>query len=85
MDKPKAFGQYITMAREVKGYSDRELGKRVGAAHTTIGRIENGGIPKPGLFLSLIDALDLDVITAVTLIEPYRRIYQRIMAALEVK
>lgn len=85
MDTPKTFGQYITMAREAKGYSDRELGRRVGAAHTTIGRIENGSIPEPDLFLSLIDTLDLDVITAIRLVAPYRRIYQRIITALEVK
>lgn len=85
MPKPESFGQYVWAARKDKGYSDRQLGKRIGAAHTTISRIENGSVPEPGLFLSLIDSLDLDIITAVTLIDPYRRIYQRIMTALEVK
>ncbi|MGH3809362.1 MAG: helix-turn-helix domain-containing protein [Pseudonocardiaceae bacterium] len=85
MTEPESFGQYVWAARKAKGYSDRQLGKHVRAAHTTISRIENGSIPEPGLFLSLIDALDLDIITAVTLIDPYRRIYQRIVTALEVK
>lgn len=84
MTKPTSFGQYVWAARQTKSYSDRQLGKQVGAAHTTISRIENGSIPEPDLFLSLVDALDLDVITAVQLIEPYRRIYERIMTALEV-
>jgi len=85
MKKPESFAHYVSTARQTKGYSDRQLGKLIGVAHTTIGRIENGSTPEPALFISLIDALDLDVITAVTLVEPYRRIYQRIMTALEVE
>lgn len=85
MNAPESFGQYVRTARQTKGYSDRQLGKKVGKAHTTISRIENGSIPEPGLFLALVDALELDIITAVQLIGPYRRICQRIITDLEVK
>jgi transcriptional regulator with XRE-family HTH domain len=85
MIQPESFGQYVRIARQAKGYSDRQLGKQVGKAHTTISRVENGSIPEPGLFLALVDTLELDIVTAVQLIGPYRRIYQRIVAALEVK
>lgn len=85
MRKPETFGQYLTQARQQKGYSERGLAKLVGVANSTIVRTKNGSIPEPDLFLSLIDALDLDVITAVQLVEPYRRIYQRIMTTLEAR
>ena len=79
--KPTSFSQYITTTRERKGYSERHLARLVGVANTTIIRIEQGSIPQPELLIGLIDALDLDVITAVRLIEPYKRLYERIITA----
>jgi transcriptional regulator with XRE-family HTH domain len=83
MGKPETFGQYITRARQGKGYSERHLARLVGVANSTIVRIKNGSVPEPHLFLALVDALDLDVIAAVQLVEPYQRIYHRVVAALE--
>jgi transcriptional regulator with XRE-family HTH domain len=83
MLKPETFGQYLTAALQQKGYSERHLATLVGVANSTIVRIKKGSIPEPDLFISIIDALDLDVITAVKLVEPYRRLHDRIIAAAE--
>ena len=81
MKKPESFGQYVKVMREQHGMSGRQLADRVGVANTTVMDIENGTIPQPNLFIALIDALELNVITAVKLAEPYRRIYERIIIA----
>ncbi len=81
MGTPRSFGAYVAMKRQQRGYSMRELAKQVDVAPTTITRIENGSVPHPDLFLALVDVLDLDVITAVGLVEPYQRLYQRITTA----
>jgi ribosome-binding protein aMBF1 (putative translation factor) len=83
MDTPTSFGEYVKQSRERKGISAKKLAPQLGVALTTITRIEKGSIPEPDLFVSLIDVLDLDAITAVNLVPQYRRIYQRIMTALE--
>jgi transcriptional regulator with XRE-family HTH domain len=83
MSKPGSFGQYVKATRQQKGVSGRQLAKLVGVANTTVIDIEDGAVPSPALFLDLIDALDLDITTASQLIEPYKRLYARIIAARE--
>ncbi len=78
MGTPRSFGEYVAMRRRERDYSIRQLAKRVDVAPTTITRIVDGSVPHPDLFLALVDVLDLDIITAVKLIEPYHRLYQRI-------
>jgi transcriptional regulator with XRE-family HTH domain len=85
MRKPKTFGQYVKTIREQRGMSGRQLAKQAKVANTTIMDIEKGSTPQPELFVSLIDTLELNAITAVKLLEPYRNIYERIITALEVK
>jgi transcriptional regulator with XRE-family HTH domain len=84
MDTPASFGQYVTQGRQRHNISAKKLAIQLGVALSTITRIERGSIPEPNLFIALVDALNLNVITAVQLIEPYRCIYERIMTALEV-
>jgi transcriptional regulator with XRE-family HTH domain len=80
---PRSFGDYVMREREQQGHSARELAKRVGVRPATITRVESGFIatPSPELVLALIDALGLDVITAVRLIKRYRTLCDRILAA----
>ncbi|MGH3871288.1 MAG: helix-turn-helix domain-containing protein [Pseudonocardiaceae bacterium] len=80
MRKPETFGEYITAALQQQGYSERQLSKRVGVANSTLVRIRNGSIPEPDLFISIIETLDLDVTIAAQLIDPYRRLYERIIS-----
>jgi transcriptional regulator with XRE-family HTH domain len=81
----KTFGEYVMREREQRGYSAGQLGKRVGVATATITRIESGfiAVPTPEVLIALVDALELDMITAVMLVEPYRRLYERILTAVE--
>lgn len=80
-----SFGEYVTVAREQYGYSIRQLATQLGVAPSTISRLEDGSrtLPHPDLFLALVDALELDVTAAVRLVEPYHRLYKRIIAAPE--
>ncbi len=53
-------GQMISEARKQEKVSQSELAKRVGTNKSYISKIENGLIePGVGLFLRIIDALDL--------------------------
>lgn len=85
MDTPRSFGEYVMHKREEQGYSARELAKRIGVKPATVTRIESGFIttPAPELVLALIDALELDVLTAVRLIKRYRELCDRILTAAE--
>jgi transcriptional regulator with XRE-family HTH domain len=78
-DQLDSFGDYIRTRREEHGYSARHVARQVGVAVTTITRIEDGSfvVPNPDLFLALVDVLDLDLITAVSLVEPYQRLWRR--------
>ncbi len=71
------------MAREQRGISAKKLAKRLGKHPTTLGRVESGfiAVPTPDYFMDLVDALNLDIITAVNLLKPYRRIYDSILNA----
>jgi transcriptional regulator with XRE-family HTH domain len=71
------------MAREEQGISAKKLAKRLGKHPTTLGRVESGfiAVPTPDYFMDLVDALSLDIITAVNLLKPYRRIYDSILNA----
>jgi DNA-binding XRE family transcriptional regulator len=80
MRKPESFGEYVKLMREQRGMSGRQLAKQVGVANTTIMDIENGTVPQIKLFVDLIDALELNAITAANLLTPYRRLYQQITA-----
>jgi transcriptional regulator with XRE-family HTH domain len=83
MGTPKTFGEYVMMAREEQGISAKKLAKRLGRHPTTLGRVESGfiAVPTPDYFMDLVDTLNLDIITAVSLLKPYRRIYDSILNA----
>jgi transcriptional regulator with XRE-family HTH domain len=85
MGTPKTFGEYVTMAREEQGISAKKLAKRLGRHPTTLGRVESGfiAVPTPDYFMDLVDALNLDIVTAVNLLKPYRRIYDSILNAVQ--
>jgi transcriptional regulator with XRE-family HTH domain len=82
--QPLDFGDYVKGAREHRGYSVRELAALTGVAPSTITRIEHNTLitPQPDLVLALIKHLDLDTVTAVGLLEPYRRLTQASLPAL---
>ncbi len=44
---PNHLGQLLLLARELKGYSQRELGKRSGVSHAIIAQMETGHIKEP--------------------------------------
>jgi transcriptional regulator with XRE-family HTH domain len=73
-----SFGEYVTLVREQHGYSIRQLAAHLGVAPSTISRLEDGSrpLPSPDLVLDLIKNLNLDAVTAVGLLEPYRRLTQ---------
>jgi transcriptional regulator with XRE-family HTH domain len=83
MVKPESFGAYMKAARLNRGESLRQLERRCDVPNPTISRIEDGliAVPSPDVLIALVDALDLNVITAVKLVPAYRNIYERIMAA----
>lgn len=83
MRKPESFGDYVRLMREQRGMSGRELAKRVEVVNTTIIGVENGNMPKVDLFVKLVDALELDAITAVNFLAPYRRLYEQITTHLD--
>jgi transcriptional regulator with XRE-family HTH domain len=85
MEKPRTFGEYVTMAREQQGISAKKLAKRLGKHPTTLGRVESGfiAVPTPDYFMDLVDVLSLDIITAMNLLEPYRRIYNSVQNAIQ--
>ena len=78
---PASFGDYLKAARTERGYSARQLAQQIGVNVTQITRYEDGTylLPPPDLLLTLIDALDLDIHTAVDLLEPYRRLFDRLI------
>jgi transcriptional regulator with XRE-family HTH domain len=78
MGTPASFGQYVTQGRNSTGISAKKLAAQLGVALSTITRIERGSIPEPDLFISLVNALKLDMTTAVNLIPSYRRLYEQI-------
>lgn len=43
-----SLGEYIALARELKGWSLRELEKRTGISNALISQIETGHIKEPG-------------------------------------
>ncbi|MGQ0717552.1 MAG: helix-turn-helix domain-containing protein [Pseudonocardiales bacterium] len=83
MKKPETFGEYVTAAREQKNISTKKLAKQLGKHTTTLGRVESGfiAVPTPDFFMDLVDALNLDIVTAMNLLEPYRRIYDGVANA----
>jgi transcriptional regulator with XRE-family HTH domain len=83
MKRPKTFGEYVTAAREQKGISAKKLAERIGKHTSTLGRVESGfiAVPTPDFFMDLVDALNLDIVTAMNLLEPYRRIYDGVVNA----
>jgi transcriptional regulator with XRE-family HTH domain len=83
MNTPDTFGEYVTEARERQNFSKKHLAKQLGIELTTISRIESGSTPGIDTFLALVDALHLDLIAAIELIEPYKRLHDRITAQQE--
>ncbi|WP_103338773.1 helix-turn-helix domain-containing protein [Amycolatopsis sp. CA-126428] len=80
---PGTFGEYVGARRQQADYSKKRLAKQLGIELSTLTRIENGSVPGVDTFLALVDALNLDVIAAAQLIEPYRRLCDRIITAQE--
>lgn len=76
MGTSRSFGDYVTTARERRDYSIRHVAAQVGVAPSTILRVEDGthALPHPDLFLALVETLDLDITTAIRLVEPYGRL-----------
>jgi transcriptional regulator with XRE-family HTH domain len=83
MGAPRTFGEYVMMEQERQGVSLRQLAKQLGKHAATISRVEDGriAIPTPDYFMDLVEALNLDIVTAVNLLKPYRRIYDSILNA----
>jgi len=77
------FGKKIALERKKKGFSQDELGKKVGTISVTIGRYERDEI-KPSIDIAskLADALEvsLDYLTGKTDIELDNNILQRVVA-----
>lgn len=84
MAKPESFGAYVKAARRNRSESLRQLESRCGVPNSTISRVEDGifAVPSPDVLIALVDALDLDVITAVKLVPAYRNLYERIVTAI---
>ena len=80
----ESFGEYVALAREQHGYSIRQLAQCLGVASSTISRLETGArpLPQPDLVLALITHLDLDAVTAVSLLAPYQRLTRASLPAL---
>jgi transcriptional regulator with XRE-family HTH domain len=80
----ESFGEYVAHAREQHGYSVRRLATLLGVDSSTISRLETGArlLPQPDLVIALITQLDLDVVTAVSLLQPYQRLTQATLPAL---
>jgi transcriptional regulator with XRE-family HTH domain len=83
--KNGSFGEYVALVREQHGYSIRQLAAHLGVAPSTISRLEDGSrpLPHPDLVLDLIKNLNLDPVTAVGLLEPYRRLTQACLPNLD--
>lgn len=79
MRKPESFGDYVRLVREQRGMTGRQLAKKLGVVNTTVIDIENGNTPKIDLFVRLVDALELNPITAVNFLPSYRRLYEQIL------
>ncbi|WP_410618561.1 helix-turn-helix domain-containing protein [Amycolatopsis sp. cmx-8-4] len=79
---PRTFGDYVAEVRTERGLSAKKLAAQMGVSLSTITRIEAGtlALPGPVLLCTLGDALNFDYPTAVGLLEPYRRLWQRLTA-----
>jgi transcriptional regulator with XRE-family HTH domain len=75
-----SFGAYLAHTRTGAGYTAKALAAEVGIATSTITRLERGDmtVPGPDLLCKLGDFLRFDYATAVGLLEPYRRLWQRL-------
>lgn len=85
MEKPETFGDYMKAKRLERKESLRQLEKRCGVPNATLSRIEDRiiAVPTPDRLMTLIDALELDLITAIKLIPSYRRMHERIVAEIQ--
>lgn len=56
-------GELLSIARDLKGFSLRELENRSGVSNALISQIENGHVKEPGIFtvLRLCDSLGLSL------------------------
>jgi len=85
MGAPRTFGEYVMMERERRGVSLRQLAKQLGKHAATISRVEDGriAVPTPDYFMDLAEALNLDIVTAVNLVKPYRRVCDSFVTAIQ--
>ena len=65
MHKP---GPVIVHFRELRGWTQYRLSKESGVAITTIRRLENGQSPKLSVLVPILDALDIDTTTRLSLV-----------------
>jgi len=84
MERSESFGAYVKTARQNRGESLRQLESRCGVSNSTISRVEDGifAVPSPDVLIALVDALELDVVTAVKLVPVYRNLYERVAASI---
>lgn len=77
------FGEYLRAAREERGYTIRELARRIGVEPSAVSRLEDGTrgtLPHPDLFLGLVRELGLRWATALDYVPPYARLWREITA-----
>lgn len=83
MTPSASFGEYLTRARQRRGYSIREVARRIGVEPSAVSRLEDGTrgtLPHPDLFIGLVRELGLHWATALHYVPPYERLWKTITA-----
>ncbi len=81
MTSPPPFGAYLSAARQERGYSIREVARRIGVEPSVVSRLEDGKrgtLPHPDLFTGLVRELGLNWATALHYVPPYERLWNTI-------
>jgi transcriptional regulator with XRE-family HTH domain len=76
----RSFGHYVSLAREQRGYSMRQLATRIGVAPSVISRLEGGrpSLPHPDLVVALVKQLGLDMRITLGLLPGYQRLCNQV-------
>jgi transcriptional regulator with XRE-family HTH domain len=77
------FGEYLSNARRERGYSIREVARRIGVEPSAVSRLEDGTrgtLPHPDLFIGLVRELGLHWATALHYVPPYERLWTAMTA-----
>ncbi len=81
MTPTPSLGAYLSAARRERGYSIRELARRIGVEPSAVSRLEDGTrgtLPHPDLFLGLVRELGLHWATALAHVPPYAHLWRDI-------